>query len=137
MESSPVERDLQVWVDGKLNMSQQCALAAKTANCVLECIKHSIASWSREVIVPLCTALVWPHLEYCVRFWVPQNKDIKLLESVQRRAMKGLEGKTYKEQLRSLGLFSLEKTRLRGDFIAVYTFLKEDSGGEVLISSLW
>ncbi|KAK4827214.1 hypothetical protein QYF61_015242 [Mycteria americana] len=65
LENSPVERDLGVWVDGKLNMSQQCALAAKRANRVLGCIKHSIASWSREVIVPLHAAPVRPPQVLC------------------------------------------------------------------------
>lgn len=70
-------------------------------NCTLECIKHSIASWFREVIVPLYTALVQPHLEYCVQFWVSQYKEgIKLIENVQRRIakmVKALEGKKYEE----------------------------------------
>ena len=60
LQSSPAERDLGVWVDGKLNMSQQCALAAKRASHVLGGIKHSIASWLREVIVPLCTGAAPP-----------------------------------------------------------------------------
>jgi len=97
LENIPVERDLGVWVDGQLNMSQQRALSAKKANCVLGSIKHSMASQSREVIAPLYTALVQTHLECCVQFWVPHyKKDIRLLECVQRRAtkmMKSLEGK--------------------------------------------
>jgi len=68
LESCPVEREVRLWVDGKLNMSQRCALAAKRANHVLGYTKHSIASQLRQVIVPLCTALVQPHLKDCVQF---------------------------------------------------------------------
>jgi len=109
LESTCAERDLGVLGDDRLTMSQQCALAAKKANGILACIKQSVASRLREVLLPLSSALVRPHLEYSVQFWAPQfKKDEELLERVQRRRLEHL---SYEE-------------RLRGDLINSYKYLK-------------
>ncbi|KAJ7408576.1 hypothetical protein WISP_119656 [Willisornis vidua] len=102
-------------------MSQHCTQVAKKASVIL-------ASRTKAVIVALYSALLRPQLKFCVQFLVPHSmKAIEVLESVQRRVMKlmkGLGSKYCEEQLRELGLFSLDRTRLKGDLTALYSCLK-------------
>ena len=121
------ERDLGVLVDNSMKVSTQCAAAIRKANSMLGVIKKGVENRTANIIMPLYKSMVRPHLEYCVQFWSPHlKKDIVELEKVQKRATKmitGLGHLSYEERLQRLGLFSLEKRRLRGDMIETYKIM--------------
>ena len=83
----------------------------------------------REVILPLCSALMRTHLEYCIQIWSPQyRRDMDLSECIQRSAtkmMQRMEPLSYEDRLSELGLFSLEERRLQGDLTVAFQYLKE------------
>uniref|UniRef100_A0A8C5LXA5 Reverse transcriptase domain-containing protein n=1 Tax=Leptobrachium leishanense TaxID=445787 RepID=A0A8C5LXA5_9ANUR len=113
LTSTSEERDLGVIISEDLRVSSQCNRASGIAGRMLGCVGRGISSRKREVLMPLYRALVRPHLEYCVQYWRPYlQKDIDILERVQRRATKmvyGLKEKSYQERLNDLNMYSLEK----------------------------
>ena len=117
-------------IDSKMNMGWQPGDAVRKAHRTFSCIHRCISSRPKEVILPLYTALVRPQLENCVQFWAPHFKrDVDNLEKVQRRAtrmIRGQQGRTYKERLQDLNLFSLHKRRLSGDLVACYKLVRGD-----------
>jgi hypothetical protein len=134
---SKEEKDLGVIICQDLKVGQQCMIAAKKANQILGLIYRTIASRSKDIIIRLYKSLVRPHLDYCIQAWRPHlQKDIEVLEKVQRRAtrmIEGLKGIEYEDRLHIVGLTTLETRRTRADMLEVYKIInglegvKEDS----------
>lgn len=128
--SSLAGRGLGVLVDKMLNMKQQHGAAAMKADQPLGCICRGINSRDRDLIIPLYSALVRPHLEYCVQLWTTHfKKNMFRLERVQRRAMKIIKGQgnlPCEGRLKDVGFISLEERRLLGamSLITVFQYLK-------------
>ena len=115
-------------MDEKLNMSQQCALAAQKANGILGSIRRGVTSSEREVIVPLYSALVrHPPGVLCPGLEPPVQERLGAVgEGLEEshEVIRGLEHLPCEDRLRELGLFSLQKRRLQGDRIADFQYLK-------------
>ena len=128
IKSTDVERDLGILIHKNGKVSEQCVMAAKKANQILGMIKRNIKWKNKDNIIRLYKALVRPRLEYCVQAWCPYLiKDIELLENVQRRATKMIDGfryMNYEERLKETGLTTLTKRRRRGDLIETFKLIK-------------
>ena len=122
------QRDLGITVHSSLKVESHVDRVVKKAFGMLAFINQSIEYKSWEVMLKLYKALVRTNVEYCVQFWSPNyRKDINKLERVQRRFTRMLPGfrhLSYRERLNKLGLYSLERRRLRGDLIEVFKILR-------------
>ncbi|CAH8451171.1 unnamed protein product [Dicrocoelium dendriticum] len=121
-------RDLGVIMTSSFKPSMQCRYAANKARRELFRLRRALCNTKPEVFLPLYKAVVRPHLEYCVQAWSPYLRgDVLCLEKIQRlatRMVEGQRGKPYEDRLKSLGLFSLERRRLRGDLIETFKIMK-------------
>jgi hypothetical protein len=139
LEVTTVERDLGVLVSDDLKLSAQCAEAAAVANWKLGVFKKAFASRDQLLWQSLWKTHIRPHLEHAIQAWSPYlEKDITILENVQRRASKhiaGLSALSYEERLEVLGWTTLEERRVRGDLIFTYQHLKNNA--EVSLDWQW
>ena len=121
------EKDLGIIVKDDLKVASQCAAAVKASNRTLGMIKRTFSTRNKTVMIKLYKSLVRPHLEYCMSVWRPHyQKDIELLERVQRRALGLIEGfkdLRYEERLLRCNLTTLKVRRLRGDLIETFKLI--------------
>ena len=91
---------------------------------ILGLIRRTITCKDTQLIVPVYTAIVRPHLEYCIKAWRPyRKKDIDKLERIQRRATKmipELRDLSYESRLLEYGSTTPETRRLRRDQAEVF-----------------
>ena len=126
------EKDLGVIVTTDFKVGRQCAEAAKKGNRILGMINRTFSCKSKGIVKQLYKSLVRPHLDSCVQVWRPHSKkDIEVLEKVQRRATRmvdGYRGMEYEERLKRIGLTTLEMRRERADLLEVFKILKGMEG---------
>lgn len=124
LEVTHAEKDLGVIMDDTFKFHTHSSSASKKANQILGIIKRSYGTRDAITMTALYKAMVRPHLEYGNTIWGPfYEGDIKMVESIQRRATKmitGLHDKPYEERLKELKLPSLVYRRRRGDMIQMY-----------------
>jgi hypothetical protein len=132
------ERDIGVCVSKSLKPSMQCTQAARTAQTVLSQITRAFHYRDRHIFKKLYVQYVRPHLEFAVTAWSPWlEADKATLEKIQRRAVamiSGLQGSTYEDKLKELGLTTLEERRHQADMVQTFKIMQ---GHDRVASNTW
>lgn len=127
IENITNEKDLGVVFDNDLSFDTHIAQKVKKANQMLGLIKRTFTCLNKDIFLPLYKSLIRPQLEYATTIWYPRfRKDIISIENVQRRAtrvVKELNGLTYEERIRELGLPTLYYRRDRADMIQLFKIM--------------
>ncbi len=118
------EKDLGVITDSKLDFDKHISTTAAKANRIFGVVRRSFSYLTERNFPLLFKALVRPHAEYAQAVWHPhKRKHINIIEKVQRRATKTVEGLrnlSYEQRLKRLNLTTLAYRRHRGDMIEVF-----------------
>ena len=121
------QKDLGVMISNDLKSESQVIYCVKRANQKLSMIKHTFSYIDEEVFLLLYKVFVRPILEYCQTTWAPYlQKDINMIENVQRRAtklVKSIKDLEYEDRLAHLKLYKLSDRRCRGDMLYFYKIL--------------
>ena len=124
-------RDLGVSVDTSLRFHHHIRVVAAKAGGLANCLLRSTVCRSSEFMLPLYVAHIRPLIEYASCVWnTGYCGDCRLLESVQRRWTKNIDGLSdmdYGSRLRSLDLFSVKGRLLRADLIKYWKILHGES----------
>ena len=127
LESVNEEKDLGIIVSDDLKWEKHCSAAVTKSNRIPGMIKQNFTDRSKEVIIPLYKSLARLHLEYCCQIWNPNyNKNIDLVEGVQRQATKlitGMQNLSYDDRVKHLGLVRLNTRRLRSDLVETFKII--------------
>ena len=123
LESSPVEKDLGVLVSERLDMNQQCVTSDQKANSILGCINRGMAAERERGLTFLLHPCEVPSEVLCPGLWPPTQEGCGAVGVGPEEAMKmirGLEHLSYKERLREMGLFSMEKKKFQEHLTAAF-----------------
>ena len=121
------EKDLGVIIPSNLLYQSQMNKVISKATKIIAMIKNTFSHMDKDIFLMLYKVYVRPILEYGQEIWSPHfQKDIDMLEKVQRRATKivpSLKDQPYEKRLKDLGLYSLKDRRDRGDMISVFKIM--------------